>query len=336
MLSPKFLKALLLISLICCVLVCSKSKQRSEPTLSEMQDSLGSSDTTGETGPSNDTLYIYCINDVGKGDATLIVSPTNTTVLIDAGDPTKGYDEVFPFIDSLGITSLDYIIATHYHADHIGGIDEVINSIGLDSIKECVYDRGWGYHGTQYNQYETAVGVKRTEIEDGAVIALGAGITLTCVAVNSNGVLSGPYPDDKYNENDLCVAMKLSYGLFDFFVAGDLSGRKTSEYNDIETSVAPEVGEVEVYQVNHHGSKFSSNEYFVNTLHPRVSVLSVGDNTHGHPDSGVVTRLESVGSVIYQTSDSTGSAIDGDITIKVYLEDVWVNGDPYISTYVGP
>lgn len=336
MLPPKSLRDLFLIGLICCVVACGKSKQTSEPTLSEMQDSLGSTDTTGDTSPSNDTLYIYCINDVGKGDATLIVSPTNTTVLIDAGDPTTGYDEVYEFIDSLGITSLDYIIATHYHADHIGGIDEVINSIGLDSIKECVYDRGWGYHGTQYNQYETAVGVKRTEIEDGTVIALGGGITLTCVAVNGNDTLSGPFSDGEYNENDLCVAVKLSSGLFDFFVAGDLSGKKTSEYNDIETSVAPEVGEVEVYQVNHHGSKFSSNEYFVNTLHPRVSILSVGDNNYGHPDSGVIARLESVGSAIYQTSDSTGPAIDGDITIKVYLEDFWVNGDPYISTYVRP
>ena len=336
MLSPKSFKGLFLMCLLCLVVACGKSKPISKPTLSETQDYFGYTDTTGGTIPSNGTLYIYCINNVGNGDATLIVSPTNMTVLIDAGNPTTGYEEVYPFMDSLGITSLDYIIATHYHEDHIGGIDEVINSIGLDSVKECVYDRGWGYHGTQYNQYITAAGAKRTEIHDGTFIDLGAGITLTCVGVNGNGVLSEPFSDGEYDENDLSVALKLSFGLFDFFVAGDLTGKTASGYHNIETSVAPEVGEADVYHVNHHGSKYSSNEDFVNTLHPKVSILSVGENNYGHPDSGVIARLESVQSVIYQTSDSTGAAIDGDITIKVYLDDFWVNGDPYVATCVRP
>ncbi|MCK4404055.1 MAG: MBL fold metallo-hydrolase [candidate division Zixibacteria bacterium] len=338
MFTCRFLTVLVMISLICCVIGCSCGKRGSVPTSSQTQDfsdSPDSPDTPEYPGFSNDTLYVYCI-DVGQGDATLIVSPTNKTVLIDAGDANKGYDEVFPFLDSLGITSLDYIIATHYHEDHIGGIDEVINSIGLDSIKECVYDRGWGYHGTQYDQYVTAAGSKRMEIEDSTVINLGIGITLTCVAVNGNGVLPGPFSDGEYDENDLCVALKLSNGYCDFFVAGDLSGQNTSKYKDIETSVAPEVGKVEIYQVNHHGSKYSSNEYFVSTLHPIVSILSVGDNSYGHPDTGVIARLESVASVIYQTEDPDGNVIDGDISIKFYLKDFLVNNDLYTCTYVRP
>lgn len=62
-------------------------------------------------------------------------------MLVDAGANGKGEDNVLPFLDSLNITSLDYIVATHYHADHIGGVDEVVSGLIIDSVG-VVYDRG--------------------------------------------------------------------------------------------------------------------------------------------------------------------------------------------------
>jgi len=274
-----------------------------------------------------DTLYIYCL-DVGQGDATLIVSPTGQTMLVDAGNNGEGEDKVLPLLDSLNITSLDYIVATHYHADHIGGVDEVVNGLSIDSIG-IVYDRGWSYTTQTYYDYANAVGPIRTTIQDSQVIDLGGGAEVTCVSVNGNAVLDTPFTQPPHNENDLCVALKLEYGEFDFFVAGDLSGATTSDYTDIETSVAPEVGRIEVYHVDHHASKYNSNQCFVDSLRPKVSIISVGENPYGHPTQEVIQRLEAVPSVIYQTEDGDGNVVDGDITIKVCLDSFWVNGDGY-------
>ncbi len=114
------------------------------------------------------------------------------------------------------------------------------------------------------------------------------------MAVNGNGVLENPFTDPPHDENDLCVALKLEYQGFEFFMAGDLSGKNTSSYTDIETSVAPEVGKIEVLQVDHHGSNNNTNQCFLDSLQPQVAVISV---------------------------------VDGDITIKVCSDSFWVNGD---------
>ena len=259
------------------------------------------------TAWAGDTLYILCL-DVGQGDATLIISPTGQTMLVDAGNNGKGVDEVLPFLNNLNIASLDYIVATHYHADHVGGIDEVVDSLSIDSIG-VVYDRGWSYTTNTYYDYADAVASKRVAIEDSQVIDLGGGVEVTCAAVNGNGVLDTPFTDPPHSENDLCVALKLRYQSFEFFVAGDLSGETKGDYTDIETSVASEVGGIEVLRVNHHGSKYSSNEYFLDSLQPEVAIISVGENPYGHPHQETLETLENYDIKVLRTD------IDGDIEI---------------------
>lgn len=264
--------------------------------------------------------------DVGQADACLIISPTGGTMLIDAGDNGDGSGVVVPYLQSHGIQALDYIVASHYHADHIGGIDEVVAYFGIDSIRVAVLDRGWSYDTYTYDSYETAVTPKRSTITDGQVIDLGGGVTLTCVAVNGNGELSPPF-DTQYNENDLSVALVLEFtNGFRFFTGGDLSGINSDTYNDIETSVGPEVGYVDVYRVNHHGSFTSSNSSFVSRLLPSVSIMSLGDgNVYGYPHQVVMDRLIAYGSNVYQTEEGTGASIppgrgrvvDGHVVVNV-------------------
>lgn len=334
MLMYRFLKVLFLAVFLLFPFACNDTQLRESPRSTpsiDFEESIESSDDT------NDTLYIYCLN-VGHGDATLIISPSGQTMLIDAGKNGRGNSEVVPFLDSVNITSLDFLVATHYHADHIGGIDEVVGHLTIDLI-ETVYDRNWSYSTGTYDDYADSVNPKREIIADSQVIDLGAGVYLTCVAVNGNGILDSPFTDSRYSENDLSVALKLTYGEFDFFVGGDLSGRNTSSYKDIETSVAPKVGKVEVLQVNHHGSNNNSNQFFLDTLQPIVAIVSVGDNTHGLPHPDAITRLQAVPSVVYQTEDGDGNVIDGDITVKVHSDQFWVNGDPYsvhTGTFVPP
>lgn len=279
---------------------------------------LGISGSWAGLTPEAD-LEIHHI-DVGQGDCTLILSPTGESLLFDGGQNGKG-PVIIDYLTSIGVTSLTYMVASHYHADHIGGLDEVIN--GGISVDVAAYDRGGSYSSQTYQDYVAAIGEKRTTIHDGQVIDLGGGVKVECVAVNGNGV---PGASD---ENDLCVALKVTYGDFDYFVAGDLSGSNDGGYTDIETSVAPEVGDVEIYRVDHHGSSYSSNQYFVDVLDPEVSIISVGKNSYGHPSKTVVRRLKAT-SVVYQTEDSRGRIVDGDIVVitdgKGYFS---VNGDYY-------
>ncbi len=75
--------------------------------------------------------------DVGQGDATLVQSSSGTTLLFDGGPNGTGSDVILPYLTSLGITSLDYVVVSHYHADHIGGMDEVLNRTGATAAGAC-------------------------------------------------------------------------------------------------------------------------------------------------------------------------------------------------------
>jgi beta-lactamase superfamily II metal-dependent hydrolase len=280
-------------------------------------------------------LEIHCLS-VGQGDCTLIISPTGGTLLFDAGNNGKGNSTVIPYMQSLGLTALDYVSCSHYHADHIGGLDEVVNNIGRDSVRVAALDRGWSYTTATYNSYAAAVGPKRTTILDGQVIDLGGGVTVTCCAVNGNGQLSPPFAGSD-DENDYCVALLVEYGDFEFFVAGDLSGVNSSYYTDIESSVCLEVGDIDVYRVDHHGSSSNSNNNLVSTLQAEAAIISVGSNSYGHPTQTVLNRLVSHGSYIYQTGAGSGGTIPpgegevvgGHVVIVVSAGQYTVDGDVY-------
>ncbi len=248
---------------------------------------------------------IITLIDIGQGDSTLIQSPSGQSLLFDGGKNGRGNSIVIPFLQSVGIDTLDFMVASHYHDDHIGGLDEVINAI---PVRKAVYDRGWEYGTLTYTSYANAVADKRQTIEPGQVIDLGAGVLVTCVALNGNNQLSPPFTSStKENEYDVCLLVE--YGGFDYFQAGDLTGGNTSSYTDIETSVAPLVGDVDVYHVSHHGSYSSSNPNFLQTVQAEVSVISVGDNGYGHPHQVVLDRLVQYGSFVYQTETGDGGTL---------------------------
>ena len=270
---------------------------------------------------SQPKLEIHCIN-VGQGDCTLILSGTGKSFLFDAGWNGEGNAEVIPYLQSLGINQLTYMGASHYDADHIGGLDEVHDGIGVDS---AAYDRGWSYETVTYSDYVSAIGALRTTINDGDVIDMGDGVSIKCVCVNGNGLLAPPFNSTQYSENDLCVGYVVSVGSFQFFVGGDVSGNAGCyPYHDIETSVGGEVGDIEVLRTNHHGSYCNTNANFVNSLVPQASIISVGNsNPYGHPTATVIGRLVNKNSYIYQTELGAGGSIPpgrgevaGDIVIR--------------------
>jgi beta-lactamase superfamily II metal-dependent hydrolase len=260
--------------------------------------------------PATIPLKIICL-DVGQGDATLVLSPSGKSLLFDAGETGKGYEKVWPFLkDTIHIHHLDYTVVNHYHEDHIGGMDEVIDSLGgSDSVLVWGYDRGSTYASTAFTDYTAMLGSKRKTISLSQMIDLGSGVTAKCVAVNGQTYGDNITPSD---ENDYGLALLIQYGGFKMIVSGDLGGYNSGGYKDVESILAPDIGKVSVLHVNHHGSQYSSNPYWVSTLDPTVSVISVGNNSYGHPTQLALDRLcndPGANNYIYQTELGSGGTI---------------------------
>eukprot|EP01105_Mastigella_eilhardi_P023446 TRINITY_DN590_c0_g2_i1.p2 TRINITY_DN590_c0_g2~~TRINITY_DN590_c0_g2_i1.p2 ORF type:complete len:182 (-),score=65.14 TRINITY_DN590_c0_g2_i1:89-634(-) len=143
------------------------------------------------------------------------------------------------------------------------------------------------------------------------------------------------------NENDYAIGIVVRYGKFSYGTFGDLDGEYSSctsnyVYDDCESNVKGNVGSVDVYHVNHHGSSHSSNAGFVSTLQPTASILTLGsENTYGHPTQTVLDRLLSYGAVfLTERGDPNikyGSAVvaAGDITLTS-------DGGEYFTVVAGP
>jgi beta-lactamase superfamily II metal-dependent hydrolase len=252
------------------------------------------------TAQANGKLQIHFI-DVGQGDAAAIVSPLGEVVLIDNG-VVEECDRPVAYLHSIDVERIDYHIASHYHPDHIGCTTEVLAAFPL---QHEAYDRGFSYSSATYTSYVSAVGSHRQTATTSTVITLDEGgdapVEISVVALNGNGVAT-------VNENDLSLVVVLEYGYFRAVFGGDLSGVAGSDYLDIETSVAPEVGKVDVYKVHHHGSRYSTNTAWLTTTTPRVGIISVGNgNAFGHPTASCLGRLHAAKVQTYWTELGGGA-----------------------------
>ncbi len=250
--------------------------------------------------------------DVGQGDATLLRSPTGQTFLLDGGENGMGYAVVVPLLQSLGVSQLDYVGASHYHADHVGGLDEVWNA-GIHA--SVALDRGTSNTpGTQsYQDYASRYAGVRQTVQPGQVVNLGGGVTLTCLVVEGRLMGGGSVNigGSSQWENSASIAWLVEYGDFDLFLGGDLTGGGNGT-TDVESSVAPLAGDVEVYQANHHGSRTSSNSAFVNTIRPEFVVFPCGSaNVYGFPKQEVIDRLNTASRCIPLWSLTDGVGTEG-------------------------
>jgi beta-lactamase superfamily II metal-dependent hydrolase len=255
-------------------------------------------------------LYIHQI-DVGEGDSSLIVSPTGKTMLIDGGDVGMGNAKVRPYLASLGITHLDYVVLSHYHYDHMMGLQETLSALGTANYGP-VYDRGTSPApptNSGYTNYAATVAPRRAATSLGQVIDLGGGVRMTCIA-RSGSVLNYGAISGTSGEDDLCLAWVLRFNKFKYYTGGDSGGEKTSDYVDLETPMAPDIGVVDAFKVDHHTSQYSTNQTFVNTLQPLVAVASLGTgNSYGFPTQTVLNRLASANCMIYLTETGSGGTI---------------------------
>jgi len=254
---------------------------------------------------ANGKLQLHHIK-VGQGDGILLISPQGQTALFDNGVYTN-CTEIKNYISGLGITTLDYHFTSHYHADHIGCLDDLA-AIGI-TVGTAGYDRGYSYSSGTYTAYVNTLGGLRQTIAKDQVITLDSGqpnpVYLKCVNLNGAGVYSPSGSD----ENAKSVVMKVSYGAFDEVIGGDLTGDGSL---DVESTVGPQVGDVEVYKVHHHGSRYSSNSTFLNAIDAEVGIIQCGNgNTYGHPTAEALDRMHAVGMMTYWTETGAGASPNG-------------------------
>lgn len=266
-------------------------------------------------------LEIHVIN-VGQGDSFLIISPSGNKVLIDAGNTGRGAAFVLPYLQEHDISSIDYVVASHFHSDHIGGLDEVVNGLGGSMhILSAAFDRGGDYNSSAFRDYLKSIGDKRKTISPGQIIDLDDDVNIKCIASNGDTPTGRVYSGT--DENTLSVVLVLKFHSFDMYFGGDSNSA-------IEPSLAPFAGDVDVYKVSHHGSATSSTQELLDYLKPEVSIIPVGDgNTYKHPHSDTILRLVNMNSYIYQTE--SGAAVPpvgkGEVANGNFL--IITDGDSY-------
>ena len=228
------------------------------------------------------------ILDVGQGDSILIRSPEGKTVLIDGGTGKDG--DVVAMLKERNIESLNLMVATHPHADHIGGLDEVLEAIPVKAF----LDSGMTHTTQSYQKVMKLVEEKN--------ITYIAGKTGRILRLDDEIELKVLHPQDVFLKNtrsDLnsnSVIIRMTHKNNCFLFTGD------AEEPTEETLVQKGLEPCKVLKVAHHGSNHSSTMHFLNTLKPEIALISLGsDNKYGHPGKESMERLQRVGAKIYRT-----------------------------------
>lgn len=252
--------------------------------------------------------------DVGQGDSSLIITPDGSTILVDASTSTHG-EKIVSYLKKAGITTIDHVVATHAHADHIGGMVDVLQNFDIGTV----YDSGVSHTSQTYLDYLEYIDQQNINFvvpEEGDSLISNDDYNLSGEFINVGDV------DEDLNNSS--IAFQLTYKESTFTFTGDAESQ-------VEQDMVQEgnLQDTDVYKVAHHGSNTSSSDTFIESIDPEYAVFSYGeDNSYGHPHSNVVEKLQSRNVELYST------AVQGDIvfTTDGYSYDINVpKWDPQIN-----
>ncbi len=244
----------------------------------------------GEVQPGGD-LVVHFI-DVGQGDA-ILAQTAERNVLIDGG--TRGAGQtVADYLRSLGISSLDLVIATHPHEDHIGGLLTVLSEFEVAEVM----DPGAVHTTVTFEQYLDLIDEKNitfTIARAGMIRDLGSGIRLTIL-----------HPTDPLSQglNDCSIVARLTGAGVNFMFTGDIEAYYERKVVGREKDLS-----AHVLKIAHHGSRSSTSKEFLAAVNPEYAVIMTGEgNRYNHPHSEVLQRLKSAGVTLFRT-DMHGTVV---------------------------
>jgi competence protein ComEC len=236
-----------------------------------------------------------------SGDAILVCTPDGGYYLVDGGDAGTdplwdcGETRVLPLLDSLGAVSLDGIVATHPHSDHVGGLIPVIETLPVGRV----WDSGWPYSPTpaytEFLQALESAAVPYSVVRRGDILDWGPSLTVE--------VLHPAEPLDPDNMNNASIVLRVTYREVSFLLAGDVY----TEGGESLIIQAWEAGEIptlaaDVLKVAHHGSSSSTSASWLAAVDPEWAAIEVGEgNPYGHPHGEVISRLLAWGVQIFRT-----------------------------------
>ena len=233
--------------------------------------------------------------DVGQGDAVLVRSFEGRTALIDAG----GNSAIFDWLREYHVDSLDLVIATHPHRDHIGGMPHVVGPTPV----ALYLDNGHDFNSEQWRLLEeilVTVGKKR-------VIAKAETLTLGSTQIR----ILPPPPHSDGNPNNESVGALVQFGAFTALLTGD------SEREELGYFVSLGIPNVTLLKAAHHGALNGVNPGWMLATRPKVVVISVGNNSYGHPDPRALRYYRTSTSAIYRTD------IHGTVRVIGYRDGTW-------------
>jgi len=270
-------------------------------------------DTSVSYTPDASTLKNLIVHyiDVGQADSIFIELPNGETLLIDAGSEENG-PQIVNYIKTLGYNKITHLVATHPHADHIGGMAYVVNNLNIGAV----YMPKATTTTQTYEELLTAINNKGLTITTAK-----AGVSL----INTTDfkvVMLAPNKDQYDDLNNYSAVITITYKNNSFLFMGDT---ETLSENQITSDVS-----ADVLKVGHHGSSSSTDQTFLNKVHPKYAVISVGaSNDYGHPAQTTLDKLTAIGATVYRT-DKDGTVVftsnGTNITVNKTSSTTTING----------
>jgi len=271
----------------------------SEPT-AEPSPTPSPTQSPEPTTPPTGKLKVHFI-DVGQGDAILI-DLEDIEILIDGGDRSPG---ITGYLDQYVDGPLEVMVATHPHADHIGGLIAVLDAFEVDQI----WHNGDSSESKTYSDFMSGVNAEGAEVHTARLHNIISAGELE-LYVHHPANLEG-------STNNNSIVLHLAYGDIDFLFTGDAEQEAERAMMMLSSVRLPEV---EILKVGHHGSRTASSADFLTVTSPEVAVYMAGvDNSYGHPHDETIAALNAIGAQIY------GTDVNGTIIVTTDGETYLVN-----------
>lgn len=265
-------------------------KDKTDEANSEQNDNTEQAANAEQSETLHGELEVHFV-DVGQGHAQVIVTPNHRVMVIDGGN-NDDEDDMVAYLKQLGVERVDILIGTHPDADHIGGIDSVIDHFEIGEIYMPKVQRDTKTFESVLIAIQNK-GLKVKTAKSGLSLSLDENVKVDMIA---------PIGDHE-DANEMSAVVRIQYGKRSFLLTGDAG--VDSETKMIASGVNLKS---DVLLVGHHGSNSSTSQVFLDHVQPDYAVIQVGKNSYGHPTEEVLSRLNQNGAKIYR-NDTDGTII---------------------------